>query len=69
MRALFAGLAAILFTALSVHCAAAMTMVPPVHGTLIQQVVSICGGHGCVAVHTKRIIRHQKPGNKVPHHI
>jgi hypothetical protein len=71
MRAFFAALAAaILFGTLAVHCAAAMTpVVPVVRGTLIQQVVSVCGGHGCVAVQTKRIIHHQKPGNKVPHHI
>jgi hypothetical protein len=71
MRAFFAALtAAILFGTLGVHCATAMTpVVPAVRGTLIQQVVSVCGVHGCVPVQTKRIIHHQKPGNKVPHHI
>ena len=70
MRAFLVALAASLFGSFTVHCATAMTpVVPPVRGTLIQQVVSVCGVHGCAMVHTKRIVHHQKPGNKVPHHI
>ena len=70
MRTFFVPLAAVLFGALTVHCATAMTpVVPTVRGTLIQQVVSVCGTHGCAIVQTKRIVHHQKPGNKVPHHI
>ena len=71
MRAFFAAFAAaILFGTLTVDCATAMTPVAPaVRSTLIQQVVSVCGVRGCVPVQTKRIIHHQKPGNKVPHNI
>jgi hypothetical protein len=70
MRAFFVALAAILFGTFTVHRATAMTpVVPPARGTLIQQVVSVCGTHGCTMVYTKRVVRHQKPGNKVPHHI
>jgi uncharacterized membrane protein YadS len=70
MRTFLSALAAILFGALTVHCAAATTLVVPLaRSTLIQHVVSVCGAHGCAAVQTKRIIHHQKPGNKVPHRI
>jgi len=70
MRALFVALAAILFGTFTIHRAMAMMpVVPPEGGTLIQRVVSVCGAHGCAIVQTKRIVHHQKPGNKVPHHI
>jgi hypothetical protein len=36
---------------------------------IVQQVVNVCGMHGCVQVQTKRVIHHQKSGNTVPHHI
>jgi hypothetical protein len=70
MRAFLFALAAVLFGTFTIHCATAMTpVVPMARSTLIQQVVSVCGVHGCAMVHTKRIVHHQKPGNKVPPRI
>jgi hypothetical protein len=61
--------AAVLSSAAVDHGAAAMTFAAAARATAIEPVVNICGTHGCVPVQTRRIIHHQKPGNKAPHTI
>ena len=76
-QTLLAGLAAamLLFAALLTPRADAMTRAGSamVHGSvraaIVEQVVNVCGVHGCVPVQTKRVIHHQKPGNTVPGRI
>jgi len=73
-QTLLAGLAAamLLFAALLTPRADAMGSAM-VHGSvraaIVEQVVNVCGVHGCVPVQTKRVIHHQKPGNTVPGRI
>ena len=68
--------AAILSSPLLDHRAPALALAAPAaldvgaaRAAVIEPVVNICGTHGCVPVQTKRIIHHQKPGNKIPHNI
>jgi len=76
-RIFFSGLAAavLLFDGLLPPRADAMTCASSamVHGAvrtaIVEQVVNVCGSHGCVPVQTKRVIHHQKPGNTVPGRI
>jgi len=52
------------------HRALAMTAADQIgQRKVVQLVVNVCGVRGCVPVQTKRVIHHQKPGNKTPQHI
>ncbi|HXX02868.1 MAG TPA: hypothetical protein VEJ37_00940 [Xanthobacteraceae bacterium] len=50
-------------------CPGSATVRGAVRAAIVEQVVNVCGSHGCVPVQTKRVIHHQKPGNTVPGRI